>query len=385
MKTIPYSRQHIDEDDINAVTEVLRSDFLTQGAAIPSFEDALKTYCQSEHAIAVSSGTAGLHLLCLALNISKGDRVWTSPISFVASSNCALYVGATVDFVDINTNTGNICLHALKAKLELAQKTNTLPKLLIVVHFSGLSCEMDRIAELTAPYNITIIEDAAHALGATYQNKPVGSCVYSQASLLSFHPVKSITTGEGGAITTSDHAFAEKLRLLRSHGITRDPLHFKNHAHGAWYYEMLDLGFHYRLTDIQAALGTSQLQKLDNFIAKRREIAQRYTTLLQDLPLILPTYNHESAWHLYAIQLKAPLDKTRKEVFDFLRHENIGVNVHYIPIHLQPYYQGLGFKEGNFPQAEHFYNRVLSLPIYPDLTLEQQDHIVAKLWHILKC
>ncbi len=375
---IPYSRQQIDEDDIAAVVSVLRSDFITQGPTIARFEEAVASYCGASHAVAVSSCTAGLHLTCLALGIGSGDTVWTSPISFVASANCARYCGAAVDFVDVDPATGNIDPAALEAKLATAG--GNLPKALVVVHFSGRACDMESIARLCRPHGIRIIEDAAHALGAVCQGKPVGAGAYSDATLFSFHPVKSVTTGEGGMVVTNDAALARSLTLLRTHGITRDTDLLFARKEGGWYYEMQLLGYHYRLTDIQAALGESQMKKLDRFVAERRRLAARYREKLNNLSLTLPPHDPESAWHLYIIHVE---ETRRAALYDGLRKAGIGVNVHYIPIHLQPYYRKLGFRPGDFPRAEVFYAGALSLPLYPGLTDTMQDEVAKALSNLL--
>ncbi|MCE3232168.1 MAG: synthase [Rickettsiaceae bacterium] len=378
MQNIPYSRQDISEEDIAAVASVLRSNFLTQGPAIEQFETSVKQFCDARNAIAVSNGTTALHLVLLALGIGKGDFVWTSPISFVASSNCALYVGASIDFVDCNPSTANIDIDKLTEKLEQSEKNGQLPKALIVVHFSGRTCDMEAISKLSKQYKFAVIEDSAHALGASYKNnKHVGSGQYSVATTFSFHPVKSIATGEGGMIMTEDNALAEKLRLLRTHGITRDKSLMQNDPHGAWYYEQIDLGFNYRITDIQSALGTSQMKRLTQFISRRRQLAERYTELLSGLPLLLPPADNSSAWHIYVIQLtKTDL---RKEIFDKLRAAGIGVNVHYIPIHLQPYYSKLGFKPGDFPNAEKYYSGAISIPLFSSMKDQEQDYVVQTI------
>lgn len=376
---IPYSRQQIDEDDIGAVVSVLRSDYITQGPAIAKFEQVIAAYCGTRHAVAVSSCTAGLHLACLALGVGPGDTVWTSPISFVASANCARYCGAGVGFVDIDPDTGNLSLQALEVKLAWAAAANALPKALVVVHFAGRVCDMGTIAALCRRHNVRIIEDAAHALGAIYQGRPVGACSFSDVVVFSFHPVKSVTTGEGGALTTNDPALAETLVMLRTHGITRKPELLEAKDPPGWHYEMQQLGYHYRMTDIQAALGISQMHKLDRFVAQRRLLAERYHTMLQGLPLLLPPADPESAWHLYAVRLTEEARIGRRALYDGLRRAGIGVNVHYIPIHLQPYYRRLGFKPGDFPQAERFYERALSIPLYPGLTEEMQDVVIQSL------
>lgn len=385
MDFIPYSKQDINDADISAVTQVLQSDFITQGPAIEKFEHALTSYCGATHAIAVASGTAGLHLICLALNLTKEDVVWTSPISFVASANCARYIGAHIDFIDIDSATGNICINALKEKLQTAKHANTLPKAIIIVHYAGRPCDMKQIKALTAPYDIILIEDAAHALGATDGSHRIGSCKYSTATMLSFHPVKSVTTGEGGAILTNDDTIATRIKLLRSHGITRENEQLIDKNQGSWYYEMQYLGYHYRITDIQAALGISQLTRLDTFIHKRFLAAQYYDQKLSNLPLILPPLDKNSAWHLYPIQLSPDAHISRRKLFEALRLANIGVNVHYIPIHLQPYYKSLGFNHGDFAQSELFYDRVVSIPIFATITQEQQDYVIDTLTKELIC
>ncbi|KKL01074.1 UDP-4-amino-4,6-dideoxy-N-acetyl-beta-L-altrosamine transaminase [Rheinheimera mesophila] len=376
---IPYGRQSISNEDIQAVVETLQSDFLTQGPAVPAFEQALASYCQVPYAVAVNSATSALHIACLALDVKAGDRVWTSPISFVASANCALYCGATVDFVDVEPDTGLMSVRALAEKLQQAAANNTLPKVLIPVHLAGHSCAMQQIATLCQPYGIRIIEDASHSVGGTYMQQKIGSCQFSDITVFSFHPVKIITTAEGGVALTKDVALAARMQLLRSHGITRNPDDMTEVSHGPWYYQQIELGLNYRMTDLQAALGLSQLKKLDTFVAKRLEAVARYSNLLQNLPLDLPTEcpAGQSAWHLYIIQLHD--ENRRLAVFEALRSAGIGVNVHYIPIHTQPYYQKLGFHWGDFPQAEAFYSRIISLPLYADLTAEQQQQITLAL------
>ena len=378
---IPYSCQDVNDDDIQAVTDILRSSMITQGPAIEQFEADIAEYSGAPHVVAVASGTAALHSACAALGVQTGSRVWTSPNSFVASSNAALYLGAEVDFVDIDPATGNMDPGILEAKLEQAAATDTLPDVLIPVHFAGRPCDMQRISALCQRYSIRIIEDAAHALGASYAcGKKVGSCAYSDATIFSFHPVKPITTGEGGAVVTNKAEVAEFVRQFRSHGISRDAAHLTHQTDqdGAWYYEQHMLGYHYRMTDIQAALGSSQLRRLDAFTNRRHQVVGRYAELLSDVPVTLPPASEGSAWHLYSVQLD--LDKhSRKAVFDALRAADIGVNVHYIPIHLQPYYRGLGFKAGDFPNAEQFSARVLSLPIFPALTPDDQAYVAQQL------
>lgn len=376
---IPYGRQSIDDDDIQAVVNTLKSDFLTQGPAVPAFEQALASYCHVPYAVAVNSATSALHIACLALDVKAGDRVWTSPVSFVASANCALYCGAKVDFVDVEPDTGLMSVRALAAKLQQAAASHTLPKVIIPVHLAGHSCAMQQIATLCRPYGIRIIEDASHAIGGSYLQQKIGSCQFSDITVFSFHPVKIITTAEGGMALTKDVALAARMQLLRSHGITRNPEEMTEVSHGPWYYQQVELGLNYRMTDLQAALGLSQLKKLDSFVAKRLEAVTRYRDLLQNLALDLPEEcpAGQSAWHLYIIKLHD--ENSRLAVFAALRSAGIGVNVHYIPIHTQPYYQKLGFQWGDFPQAEAFYSRIISLPMYADLTAEQQQLVASAL------
>ncbi len=386
MITIPYGRQDITPEDIAAVVEVLQSDWLTQGPKIPEFEAALASYCGARYAVVVSSATAALHLACIAAGLREGDRLWTSPITFVASANCGLYCGATVDFVDIDPHTYNLSVSALATKLAVAQKQGTLPKVVIPVHLAGQSCEMADLAELARIYGFTLIEDASHAIGGQYRGRPIGCCEFSTMAVFSFHPVKIITTGEGGAILTNDPDLYQRLIRLRSHGITRDPQQMVSESHGPWYYQQLELGFNYRMTDLQAALGLQQLQRLDQFVERRRFLAQRYHQSLADLPLTLPFQHPDtrSSWHLYIIRLKRnQLQKSHREVFEALRTLGIGVNLHYIPVHTQPYYQQLGFRWGDFPNAEAYYQEAISLPLYYGLTLEQQDQVIQALKQVL--
>ncbi len=382
MNRIPYGRQSINQADIQAVVEVLQSDLLTQGSAVPAFEQAVSNYCGSQHAVAVNSATSALHLACRALGVGQGDIVWTSPITFVASANCALYCGASVDFVDIDPHTYNMGVEQLEAKLIAAKQTGKLPKVVIPVHLCGQSCEMEPIYQLGQEYGFSIIEDASHAIGGKYQGQPIGNCRYSDITVFSFHPVKIITTGEGGMALTNSQPLADKMILLRSHGMTRDPARMTHEPDGGWYYQQIDLGFNYRMTDIQAALGISQMQRLDEFVKRRYEIAGQYDQLLADLPLTLP-WQHpdsDSSWHLYVIRLKLDqIAKTHKEVFDDLREQGIGVNVHYIPVHTQPYYQAMGLEEGSFPEAEHYYHEAMSLPMFPAMPNEQQDTVCSML------
>ncbi|HIK04483.1 MAG TPA: UDP-4-amino-4,6-dideoxy-N-acetyl-beta-L-altrosamine transaminase [Trichormus sp. M33_DOE_039] len=385
---IPYGRQDISQADIDAVVEVLRSDWITQGPSIERFEQAVAQYCGTKYAVAVSSATAALHIACLALNLGQGDILWTSPNTFVASANCGLYCGAKIDFVDIDPNTYNLSVDELERKLAKAQRDGCLPKVLVPVHFAGQSCEMERIDALSHQYGFQIIEDASHAIGGKYQCLPIGNCKFSDITVFSFHPVKIITTGEGGMVLTNQQELYQKLIKLRSHGITRDANLIQGQSHGSWYYQQIDLGFNYRMTDIQAALGASQLQRLDEFVKRRHFLAQRYNQLLQNLPIILP-WQHldtESSWHLYVIQLKLKnINKTHRQVFEELRQAGIGVNLHYIPVHTQPYYEKLGFKLGDFPEAEKYYKAAISLPIYYGLTDKEQEQLVTLLKHIILC
>lgn len=383
---IPYGRQDIDQSDIELVTETLSSDWLTQGPRISQFESAISNYCQVKYAVAVSNGTAALHLICLALGIRAGDLVWTTPNTFVASANCARFCGADVDFVDIDPQTYNLSVDALEKKLKSAAENGKLPKLVIPVHFAGQSCDMEAMYSLSRKYHFHIVEDACHAIGGSYKNYKIGSCQFSDATVFSFHPVKLITTGEGGMIVTNNDELNLKLRTLLTHGITRDPTLMNEESHGPWYYQQITLGYNYRITDIQSALGISQLRKLDGYVNRRHELARNYDNKLQELPLIIPyqaNYNY-SAYHLYVIRLKlnAP-SKTRLEVFNELREAGIGVNVHYIPVHLQPYYHRLGFKKGDYPEAEKYYEEAITLPLFPTLTEKQQDYIINQLNKIL--
>lgn len=379
---LPYARQNVSEEDIAAVAAVLRSDFLTQGPAIPRFEHRVAECCGARHAVAVSSATAGLHLAVLALGLGPGRALWTSPNTFVASANCARYCGAEVDFVDVEPDSGNSSVDALARKLEQAAQANRLPAVLVPVHFAGLPCDLAEISALAREYGVAVVEDAAHALGATYGAAPVGDGRFSDCTVLSFHAVKIATTGEGGVILTNRDDLAARLRRLRSHGITRDPAELTATPDGPWSYEQVELGYHYRLTDIQAALGWSQLARLPELLRRRRELAARYDRLLADLPVQLPARrsDRESSWHLYPILIDGTRCATgRAEVFAALRAAGIGVNVHYIPVHLQPYYRRLGFKPGDFPAAEARYAATLTLPLYYGLTDAQQDEVVAAL------
>ena len=380
---IPYGRQNINEDDIQAVVNILRSEYLTQGPAVPAFERALADYCGIAEAIAVNSATSALHLACLALNVGPGDLVWTTPVSFVATANCALYCGAQVDFVDIDPSTNNLSIRALTAKLEEAKKNGLLPKVVIPVHLSGLPCEMEPIYNLGQYYGFKIIEDASHAIGGQYQGEPVGNCRYSDITVFSFHPVKIITSGEGGAALTRHEHLATKMRRLRSHGITREAREMIHPPDGPWYYEQIDLGYNYRMTDIQAALGLSQMSRLDQFVEKRHAIAEQYAMLLKELPVTVPirqTPVSVSSLHLYIIRLQLDvIDRTHKEIFEIMRAAEIGVNLHYIPIYRQPYFQTMDFQHQLFPQAEQYYAEAITLPLYPESSNAQQQHIVTVL------
>lgn len=379
---IPYGKQSITQHDIDAVVQVLKSDFLTQGPAVPAFEQTVARYCGAQYAVAVNSATSALHLACLALGVKYGDSIWTSPITFVASANCALYCGAEVDFVDIDPRTYNLSKEKLAEKLAEAEQTGQLPKVLISVHLSGQSCDMAGIYALSQRYGFKIIEDASHAIGGKYQNQPIGNGRFSDITVFSFHPVKIITTGEGGMALTNDADLAEKVARLRSHGISRDPAQMTHEPDGPWYYQQLELGFNYRMTDLQAALGQSQMQQLDEFVSKRHMLRQRYDLLLANLPLITPWQHPDgySGLHLYVIRLKlAEIRATHRQVFEALRAAGIGVNLHYIPVYHQPYYEQMGFQRGYCPEAERYYAEAISLPMFTGLTEAQQDHVVATL------
>ena len=378
---IPYGHQNINQDDIDAVEKILRSDFLTQGPAVPAFENVIEKYCDVKYGIAVNSATSALHIACLALGVGPGDCVWTTSITFVASANCALYCGATIDFVDIDPLTSNLSIERLSKKLSDAEQSGRLPKVVIPVHLSGQSCDMESIFKLSQQYGFRVIEDASHAIGGRYQNLPIGNCRYSDITVFSFHPVKIITTGEGGMAVTNSSVFAKKMRLLRSHGITRDEGDMENVPDGPWYYEQIQLGFNYRMTDIQAALGVSQMARVDAYVARRHEIAARYDRMLVGLPLQVPLRDQDySAFHLYVIRLKLDLiARTHHDVFVSLREQGIGVNLHYIPVHTQPYYREMGFASGDFPEAERYYCEAISLPIYPGLSDDDINKVVEAL------
>lgn len=381
---IPYGRQDITEDDVRAVSEVLRSDWLTQGPAVPRFEHEVAAVCGARHAVAVNSATSALHIACMALDVGPGDWVWTSPNTFLASANCARYCGAEVDFVDIDPRTYNLSPEALAEKLERAQAQGRLPKVVIAVHFAGQSCEMREIKALGERYGFRIIEDASHAVGGSYLGEPVGNCRFSDIAVFSFHPVKLITTAEGGMALTNDVSLAARMERYRSHGMTRDPALMEGPSDGPWYYQQIELGYNYRLTDIQAVLGLSQLQRLSNYVERRHAIARRYGDQLAALPLVLPyqSPNTYSALHLFPVQ--AADARQRRHVFDGLRAAGVGVNVHYIPVHLQPYYRRRGHAVGECPHAEAYYERAVSLPMFPTLNDAQQDHVGATLGELLR-
>lgn len=382
---IPYSCQNIEDADLQSVTAALRSSYLTQGPCIAEFENRFAAIHGVAHAIAVTNATAALHLGCLALGAGPGARVWTSPNSFVASANCALYCGATIGFVDIDPISRNMSIESLRERLELAEKSGELPDIVIPVDFSGLPCDLKEIRQLASKYNFKVLQDASHAVGANYLGRPVGSS-YADATVFSFHAVKIVTTGEGGVVTTNDGQLASRLRLLRSHGITREESAMDVPSHGPWFYQQVDLGFNYRLTDFQAALGLSQLGRLHEMHLQRIALADRYDQLLCGLPLKLPIRfsDRVSSWHLYAVEIDcaAPFE-CRKKVFSKLREAGIGVNVHYIPVHTQPFFRRLGFRSGEFPASEAYYQGALSLPLFPSLTLEQQDYVVSALEGLL--
>jgi len=379
---IPYGRQDINQADIDAVVAVLRSDFLTQGPAVPAFEKVVAGYCGTQHAVAVNSATSALHIACLALGVGKGDSVWTTPITFVASANCALYCGATVDFVDIDPRTYNLSVERLAEKLVLAEKIGKLPKVVIPVHLCGQPCDMAGIYALSQQYGFKIIEDASHAIGGKYQGEPIGNGRYSDITVFSFHPVKIITTGEGGMAVTNDTQLAKLMMRLRSHGITRDPAEMTHAPDGAWYYQQIELGYNYRMTDIQAALGLSQMQRLDEFVSKRHVLAAQYDNLLKNLPVTTPWQHADSysSRHLYVIRLPINNSKVNhREVFERLQANGIGVNLHYIPVYRQPYYEKMGYTPNDFPEAERYYAEAISLPMYPGLTETQKSEVIQKL------
>ncbi|AMB85436.1 UDP-4-amino-4,6-dideoxy-N-acetyl-beta-L-altrosamine transaminase [Pseudomonas agarici] len=379
---IPYGRQEITQTDIDAVVGVLQSDFLTQGPMVPRFEQRVAQHVGASHALAVNSATSALHMACLALGLGPGDRLWTTPITFVASANCALYCGAEVDFVDIDPRTYNLCPQALADKLEQAEREGTLPKVVVPVHLCGQPCDMQAIHALSQRYGFKIIEDASHAIGGKYQGEFIGNCRYSDITVFSFHPVKIITTAEGGMALTNDGELANKMALLRSHGITRDPSQMTHEADGPWYYQQIDLGFNYRMTELQAALGVTQMERLDLYVARRHQLARRYDDLLANLPVTTPWQHSESysGLHLYVIRLQLDqIKKTHRQVFDSLRELGIGVNLHYIPVHTQPHYERMGFKPEDFPQAQTYYREAISIPMFQTMTDKQQDEVITAL------
>ncbi|MEJ3621588.1 UDP-4-amino-4,6-dideoxy-N-acetyl-beta-L-altrosamine transaminase [Brachymonas wangyanguii] len=379
---IPYGRQHITEEDVSAVVEALTSDFLTQGPAVPRFEQAVLEVCHAQHAVACNSATSALHVACLALGLGEGDWLWTTPVTFVASANCGLYCGAQVDFVDIDPRTYNMSVQALEAKLQQAKVTGRLPKVVVPVHLCGQPCDMQAIHALGQEYGFKIIEDASHAIGGKYHNEPIGNCRFSDITVFSFHPVKIVTSAEGGMAVTNDAALAQRMELLRSHGITREPSLMTKPMDGPWYYQQVDLGYNYRMTDLQGALGASQMTRLEAYVARRHELARRYDKLLTDLPVVTPWQHPDgySGLHLYVVRLQLDqISKSHLDVFNALRAKGILVNLHYIPVHTQPYYQAMGFKEGDFPEAECYYREAISLPMYPMLTDAQQDEVVTAL------
>ncbi|AKE52353.1 UDP-4-amino-4,6-dideoxy-N-acetyl-beta-L-altrosamine transaminase [Kangiella geojedonensis] len=383
---IPYGKQDISQQDIDSVVDVLKSDFLTQGPKVPAFEQAVASHVGAKHALAVNSATSALHIACLALGLAEGGWLWTTPITFVASANCGLYCGAKVDFVDIDPKTYNLCPKELEAKLVQAERKGTLPKVLVAVHLCGQPCDMQAIRKLSKKYGFKVIEDASHAVGGKYKSEFIGNCRFSDITIFSFHPVKIITTAEGGLALTNNDSLAEKMNLYRSHGVTREIEKMTHEPDGPWYYQQVELGYNYRMTELQAALGLSQMLRLDKFVAKRHVLAKRYDKLLDKLPITLP-WQHEDSYsglHLYVIRLQLDkLNKSHLEVFEQLRDNGIGVNVHYIPVHTQPYYKHMGFKQGDFPNAEQYYSEAISLPMFPKMTEQQQDKVVEVLTKVL--
>jgi UDP-4-amino-4,6-dideoxy-N-acetyl-beta-L-altrosamine transaminase len=379
---IPYGRQEITQADVDSVVGVLQSDFLTQGPMVPRFEQAVTSHVGACHALAVNSATSALHIACLALGLGPGDRLWTTPVTFVASANCGLYCGAQVDFVDIDPRSYNLCSKALARKLEAAEQMGQLPKVVVAVHLCGQPCDMAAIHTLGQRYGFKIIEDASHAIGGKYQGEYIGNCRFSDITVFSFHPVKIITTAEGGMTLTNSDELSHRMALLRSHGITRDPAQMTHVPDGPWYYQQIDLGYNYRMTELQAALGLSQMQRLDTYVARRHDLAKRYDQLLADLPLTTPWQHPDSysGLHLYVIRLHLDkISRTHRHVFEALRAQGIGVNLHYIPVHTQPYFERMGFRLGDYPQAELYYADAISLPMYQTLNEDQQDEVVCAL------
>lgn len=383
---IPYGRQHITQSDIDAVVAVLQSDYLTQGPQVPLFEHAVSTHVGAKHALAVNSATSALHIACMALGLGPGDYLWTTPVTFVASANCALYCGAQVDFVDIDPRTYNLCPIALETKLISAKQAGKLPKVVVPVHLCGQPCDMQAIHALSVKYGFKIIEDASHAIGGKYKDEFIGNSRYSDITVFSFHPVKIITTAEGGMVLTDSDELAHKMSLFRSHGITRDEQYMTQVPDGPWYYQQIDLGYNYRMTELQAALGVSQMQRLDTYVARRHQLAKRYDQMLANLPVTTPWQHPDgySGLHLYVVRLQLDkLAKLHRQIFDELRAHGIGVNLHYIPVHTQPYYQRMGFKTGDFLQAERYYAEAISLPMFQTLSDEQQNEVVQTLRKVL--
>lgn len=379
---IPYGKQDIRQSDIDAVVEVLKSDFLTQGPAVPKFEQAVASHVGAKHAIAVNSATSALHIACLAIGLKAGDRLWTSPVTFVASANCGLYCGASIDFVDIDPVSYNLCPIALEKKLAVAEQENRLPKVVVAVHLCGQPCDMAAIHSLSKRYGFAVIEDASHAIGGKYRGEFIGNGRYSDITVFSFHPVKIVTTAEGGLALTQSSDLAQQMGQLRSHGITRDPALMSRESDGPWYYQQTGLGYNYRMTDLQAALGASQMTRLDEYVSRRHELADEYDRLLANLPIKTPVQHPDSysGRHLYVIRLRLDdINRTRREVFESMRAKGIGVNVHYIPVHTQPFYAQLGFQEGQYPNAENYYAEAISLPLFPGMSADDQREVVAAL------